>query len=80
MSEALSLQEPISPGSLENFATTIGLEATNPTARAAYSGALAEYRVQLAIARGISLEELHGGTFRRMVKIVPGETASSETP
>jgi hypothetical protein len=63
MAEVLS-NGPQSPGSLREFVATRGYDAVSGLVQAEYSSVLAQYRIELAESRGLTLEELHQGILR----------------
>ena len=60
---------PQSPGSIKEFAASRGYDSTDGRVLAEYGTALAQYRIDLAQERGITLEELHHGPMRDVGRI-----------
>jgi hypothetical protein len=60
---------PQSPGSVKEFAASRGYDSADGRVFAEHSAALAQYRLELAEARGITLEELHQGPVREVGRI-----------
>lgn len=74
---------PQSPGSIRDFAARRGYDSTDGRVWAEYNAELAQYRINLAEARGITLDELHHGPLVDIGKVATSSfssaTSQSET-